>query len=66
MITVGTIRFEEVRDLDECVAGRLWTIVLIISGVTVLDYATTSRVALASEGVVRDYFRSRRMRVRWI
>jgi hypothetical protein len=53
-----------VRDLDECVAGRLWTIVLIISGVTVLDYATSSRVALASEGMVRDYFRSRRTRVR--
>ena len=63
MITVGTIRFEEVRDLDECVAGCLWTIVLITSGVTVLDYATTSRVALASEGMVRGYFRRRRTRV---
>lgn len=62
VITVGTIGFEEVRDLDESVAGRLWTIVLIISGVAVLGYATTSLVALAVEGTVRDYFRSGRMR----
>lgn len=62
VITIGTIGFEEVRDLDEDVAGRLWTIVLIISGVAVLGYATTSLVALAVEGTVRDYFRSRRMR----
>lgn len=62
VITVGTIGFEEVRDLDESVAGRLWTIVLIISGVAILGYATTSLVALAVEGTVRDYFRSRRMR----
>ncbi|HKH10137.1 MAG TPA: potassium channel protein [Rubrobacter sp.] len=62
VITVGTVGFEEVRDLDESVAGRLWTIVLIISGVAVLGYATTSLVALAVEGTVRDYFRSRRMR----
>ncbi len=62
VITVGTIGFEEVRDLDESVGGRLWTIVLIISGVAVLGYATTSLVALAVEGTVRDYFRSRRMR----
>ena len=62
VITVGTIGFEEVRDLDESAAGRLWTIVLIISGVAVLGYATTSLVALAVEGTVRDYFRSRRMR----
>ena len=62
VITVGTIGFEEVRNLDESVAGRLWTIVLIISGVAVLGYATTSLVALAVEGTVRNYFRSRRMR----
>ena len=62
VITVGTIGFEEVRDLDENIAGRLWTIILIISGVAVLGYATTSLVALAVEGTVRDYFRGRRMR----
>jgi voltage-gated potassium channel len=62
LITVGTIGFEEVRDLDRSVDGRLWIIVLIISGVAVLGYATTSLVALAVEGTVRDYSRSRRMR----
>ena len=49
VITVGTIGFEQVRDLDESVAGRLWTIVLTISGVAVLGYAITSLVALAVE-----------------
>ena len=63
VITVGTIGFEEVSDLDESVAGRLWAVVLIISGVAVLGYAATSLVALAVEGTVRDYFRGRRMRV---
>ena len=62
VITVGTVGFEEVNDLDGNAAGRLWTIALIISGVAVLGYATTSLVALAVEGTVRDYFRSRRMR----
>ncbi|HET7479674.1 MAG TPA: potassium channel protein [Rubrobacteraceae bacterium] len=62
VITVGTVGFEEVNDLDNSVAGRLWTIILIISGVAVLGYATTSLVALAVEGTVRNYFRSRRMR----
>ena len=62
VITVGTVGFEEVNDLDEDPVGRVWTIILIISGVAVLGYATTSLVALAVEGTVRDYFRSRRMR----
>lgn len=62
VITVGTIGFEEVNDLDEDPLGRVWTIILIISGVAVLGYATTSLVALAVEGTVRDYFRSRRIR----
>lgn len=62
VITVGTIGFEEVNDLDADPLGRVWTIILIISGVAVLGYATTSLVALAVEGTVRDYFRGRRMR----
>jgi len=50
VITVGTIGFEDVNDLDEDPLGRVWTIILIISGVAVLGYATTSLVALAVEG----------------
>ena len=60
VITVGTIGFGEVNTLDT--TGRIWTMVLIISGVGALGYATTSVVALAVEGTVRGYFRERRMR----
>lgn len=62
IITIGTIGFKEVHDLDNAPVGRIWTMVLIISGVGALGYATTSLVALAVEGTVRGYFRLRRMR----
>src|SRR5215212_5369986 len=62
IITIGTIGFEEVHDLDNDTIGRIWTMILIISGVGALGYATTSLVALAVEGTVRGYFRERRMR----
>ena len=62
IITIGTIGFKEVHDLDDNLVGRVWTMVLIISGVGALGYATTSLVALAVEGTVRGYFRERRMR----
>jgi voltage-gated potassium channel len=62
VITVGTVGFEEVRDLDASPVGRIWTMFLIIGGVAVLGYATTSIVALAVEGTVRGYFRERRMK----
>ncbi len=50
VITVGTIGFEEVRNLDGNVAGRLWTIALIISGVAVLGYATPRSLRRLSRG----------------
>ena len=62
LITIGTIGFEEVHNLDNAPVGRVWTMILIISGVGALGYATTSLVALAVEGTVRGYFRERRMR----
>src|SRR5215212_7115578 len=62
IITIGTIGFEEVHDLDNDTIGRIWTMILIISGVGALGYATTSLVALAVEGTIRGYFRERRMR----
>ena len=50
VITVGTIGFEEVNDLDEDPLGRLWTIVLIISSdlvPRVRDGQTPGEVGLA-------------------
>jgi voltage-gated potassium channel len=60
VISVSTTGYGEVHTLDT--SGRLWAMALIISGVTTFGYATTSLVALAVEGTVRGYFRSRRMR----
>jgi voltage-gated potassium channel len=62
LITISTIGFKEVHDLDDDPVGRVWTMVLIISGVGALGYGTTSLVALAVEGTLRGYFRERRMR----
>ncbi len=61
VITVGTVGYGEVQDLSSDASQRIWNIVLILGGVAVLGYATTSLVALAVEGTVRGYFRRRRM-----
>jgi voltage-gated potassium channel len=62
MITVSTTGFEEVHDLDNSMALRVWTMIIMVSGIGALGYATTSLVALAVEGTVRGYFMERRMR----
>jgi len=61
VITVGTIGYEEVHDLSNDPAGRLWTIVLIISGVASLAYAASTIGEFIVEGTVRGYFQRRRM-----
>src|SRR3954447_9909632 len=42
VITVGTIGYVEVHDLSNDPAGRVWTILLIISGVASLAYAAST------------------------
>lgn len=59
MITISTVGYGEVRDLGT--AGRLWSIALIITGASVLVYATGSFVELVMEGTIRGYFARRRM-----
>jgi voltage-gated potassium channel len=61
VITVGTIGYEEVHDLSNDPAGRLWTIVLIISGVAGLAYAASTIGEFIVEGTVRGFFQRRRM-----
>lgn len=61
VITVGTIGYEEVHDLSNDPAGRLWTIVLIIGGVGSLAYAASTVGEFIIEGTVRGYFQRRRM-----
>ncbi len=59
MITISTVGYGEVRELDA--SGRLWSIALIITGASVLVYATGSFVELVMEGTIRGYFARRRM-----
>ena len=59
MITISTVGYGEVNELDT--SGRLWSIALIITGASVLVYATSSFVELVLEGTIRGYFARRRM-----
>jgi voltage-gated potassium channel len=62
VITLTTVGYREVRDLDT--TGQLWTMALLITGVGTLFYAAVSSVELAVEGAVGGYFERRRMRAR--
>ena len=42
--------------------GRLWTMLLLITGVGTLFYAAVSSVELVVEGTVRGYFERRRVK----
>ena len=60
VITLTTVGYREVRDLDT--TGQLWTMALLLTGVGTLFYAAVTSVELAVEGAVRGYFERRRMR----
>jgi voltage-gated potassium channel len=59
VITLTTVGYKEVRDLDT--TGQLWTMVLLVTGVGTLFYAAVSSVELVVEGTIRGYFGRRRM-----
>jgi voltage-gated potassium channel len=59
VITLTTVGYREVRDLDT--TGQLLTMALLITGVGTLFYAAVTSIELAVEGVVRGYFERRRM-----
>ncbi len=59
MITISTVGYGEVNALGT--SGRLWSMTLIITGASVLVYATSSFVELVLEGTIRGYFARRRM-----
>lgn len=62
VITLTTVGYREVRDLDT--SGQLWTMVLLITGVGTLFYAAVFAMEIAVEGAVQGYFERRRMRAR--
>lgn len=59
MITISTVGYGEVNELDS--SGRLWSMALIITGASVLVYATGTFVEMVMEGTIRGYFARRRM-----
>ena len=59
VITLTTAGYKEVQNLDA--SGRLWTMILLITGAGTLFYAVSS-VELVVEGTIRGYFGRRRMR----
>ncbi len=60
-ITIGTIGYEEVRDLSADPVGRLWTMILIIAGVGSLAYTASTVAQFIVEGTIGGYFGRRRM-----
>ncbi len=59
VITISTVGFEEVRQMDG--AGRLLTVMLILGGVGALGYTATSITAILVTGEIRLAMRGRRM-----
>jgi voltage-gated potassium channel len=53
VITLGTVGFKEVHDLSD--AGKLFTVLLIIFGVTVLGYTVTKLAQIMFEGQFQRY-----------
>jgi voltage-gated potassium channel len=53
VITLGTVGFREVHDLSD--AGKLFTVLLIIFGVTVLGYTVTKLAQIMFEGQFQRY-----------
>lgn len=59
VITVSTVGFREVRDLD--VSARIFVLVLIISGLTVMTYTLSSLGRVIIEGSIQRFVGRQRM-----
>jgi len=60
-ITITTIGYGEILDLSNNPAGRVFTIIIAISGIGVLLYVVTNLTAMIVEGDLTETFRRRRM-----
>ncbi len=60
VITLGTVGFGEVQSLTYY--GRLWTILVIVSGVATIAYAFGSATRIIVEGEIRNVFRRRKVK----
>lgn len=60
-ITITTIGFQEVVDMSSNPGGRVFTMVIAISGIGLIAYIATNITALLIEGELTKTFRSRKM-----
>lgn len=59
IITIGTVGFREVRELTSM--GRIFTIGLIVVGISVAGYAVATLSAFIIEGEIKNLFKGRKM-----
>ena len=59
VISITTAGYNEVRQLDT--SGRLWTMLVLVSGIGILFYGIVAFVELAVEGTIQRYLGRRRM-----
>ncbi|WP_353686800.1 potassium channel protein [Thermodesulfovibrio sp. 3462-1] len=60
VITLATVGFKEVKDLDE--PGKIFTIILILNGFRIFTYSLTTGAKIIIEGEIKEVFKKRRMR----
>ena len=61
IITISTIGYDEIIDLSDRPAGRVFTVFIAVSGIGVLFYILTNLTTFAVEGELTRSFRRRRM-----
>ncbi|MFQ6611020.1 MAG: potassium channel family protein [Fidelibacterota bacterium] len=61
ILTVSTIGFEEVIELDNNFLGRIFTIFIAFSGIGILTFILSNFAALFIEGGLREKLRIRKM-----
>lgn len=60
VITLATVGFREVKELSQ--EGKIFTIILILSGFGVFTYALTIGARIIIEGEIKEVFKKRKMR----
>ena len=59
VITLSTVGFGEVHEMST--AGRVWTILILVSGVALVGYTAARGIEIFTEGTFHGYRRSRNM-----
>lgn len=60
VITLATVGFKEVKDLED--KGKIFTIILILTGFGVFTYSLTVEAKILIEGEIKEVFKKRKMR----